>query len=556
MSRKVFISVLGTGFYLPCKYGNDQFTSSATRFIQEATLEYLQAECWHEADTILMLLTEGATSNNWSKDIRSRLNPRSKEEEPYTGLQQLLSQKQLSCQIETLYIPDGKNNDEMWQIFQLLYESLRNEDELYIDLTHSYRYLPMLVLVLSNYGRFLKNITIKHISYGNYESRDVETNVAALIDLLPLTQLQEWTYAAANLLRNGDAQTLKELCKRSLIPLLKDPEVRRSTPSLTILRGYVNALADITQAMKGCRAIELNQGEPFHKLFHLSQQLDQIVIQPMAPIIQKIETSFRRFAPTPDIMNGYQSAFWCFDHQLYQQSLTILHENIVSHLCHEASMDYQSGYARKVVSSALHIHSRQLPEDQWKVDSQEEADDIKRLLQIELLQQLSSTYLVTTTLRNDYNHAGIRKSPASTDTICRELEARLSKIRSMFFSEKSILINLSNHPYATWSTQQKQAALLYGEVKEIPFPVIDAQADEKSIESLACYYLEKIKTFGHPYSTVVHIMGEFNFTFALVKKLKEEGYTCIASTSKRISTPVSDGKKIVSFQFERFRCYD
>lgn len=556
MSRKLFISVLGTGFYLPCKYHSGSFTSSATRFIQEATLEYLQVEQWQPKDTILMLLTEGATQNNWSKAIKQRLNPRSRESETYTGLCQILEEKQLPCRIETLSIPDGKDNEEMWTIFQLLFESIHEEDELYIDLTHSYRYLPMLVLVLSNYSRFLKHITVKHISYGNYESRDVTTNVASLIDLLPLTQLQEWTFAAADLLRHGDARTLNELCKRELTPMLKDPAVRKSTPSLTVLRGYVNTLSEITQDLKGCRSIELIQGELFSKLLRLSQQLDQIVIQPMAPIIQKIETSFRHFAPTPDIMNGYQSAFWCFDHQLYQQSLTILHENIVSHICHEASLDYLANQARKEVTSALIIHSRKIPEAQWKVDSPEEAANIKSLLQMELLQQLSSTYLATTTLRNDYNHAGIRNNPSTSDGFWRELETRLTKIRELFFSEKSILINLSNHPYSTWSEPQKQAALPYGEVKEIPFPSIDAQADEKEIESLACRYLEEIKSFGHPYSTVVHIMGEFSFTFALIKKLKEAGYTCIASTSKRICTSVSNGKKIVSFQFERFRQYD
>lgn len=436
MSRKVFISVLGTGFYQPCKYATGAFTSSETRFIQEATLEYLQAGQWQNKDTLLMLLTEGAVSNNWSTDISRRFNPRSQKEESYTGLRQLLEQRQLPCRIEPLSIPDGKNTEEMWQIFKILFEALRNDDELYIDLTHSFRYLPMLVLVLSNYGRFLKNITVKHLSYGNYESRDVATNVASLIDLLPLVQLQEWTYAAANLLRNGDAQTLHDLCRRSLTPMLKDPEVRKATPSLTILRGYVNAVSDITQAMKGCRAIELTQGGPFARLRRFSQQLDQVVIQPMAPILQKIETSFHRFTPSADILNGYQSALWCFDHQMYQQSLTILHENIVSHVCQEASLDYQSASQRSLVSRALTIHSRQLPEAQWKVESPEEVAAIRQLLQVELLQQLSSTYLATTTLRNDYNHAGIRKNPATTASICHELAIRLDKIRTLFFPEE------------------------------------------------------------------------------------------------------------------------
>ncbi len=41
MGRKVFISVLGTGYYGECVYARDGFTSSSTRFIQHATLEML-----------------------------------------------------------------------------------------------------------------------------------------------------------------------------------------------------------------------------------------------------------------------------------------------------------------------------------------------------------------------------------------------------------------------------------------------------------------------------------------------------------------------------------
>jgi hypothetical protein len=43
MGRKVFISVLGTGFYGACKYVKDGFVSTETRFIQQATLEYVKA---------------------------------------------------------------------------------------------------------------------------------------------------------------------------------------------------------------------------------------------------------------------------------------------------------------------------------------------------------------------------------------------------------------------------------------------------------------------------------------------------------------------------------
>ena len=39
MNRKVFISVLGTGFYSSCSYVKGDFISSETRFVQQATME-------------------------------------------------------------------------------------------------------------------------------------------------------------------------------------------------------------------------------------------------------------------------------------------------------------------------------------------------------------------------------------------------------------------------------------------------------------------------------------------------------------------------------------
>ena len=46
MNRKVFISVLGTGFYNSCSYVKGDFISSETRFVQQATMEYVDVAHW------------------------------------------------------------------------------------------------------------------------------------------------------------------------------------------------------------------------------------------------------------------------------------------------------------------------------------------------------------------------------------------------------------------------------------------------------------------------------------------------------------------------------
>lgn len=120
-----------------------------------------------------------------------------------------------------------------------------------------------------------------------------------------------------------------------------------------------------------------------------------------------------------------------------------------------------------------------------------------------------------------------------------------------------MLINLTNHPSSRWSDKQKAAAEEYGEIVDMPFPVIDEAGDEKYIATLADEYLNKIVNLSDTQSVVVHLMGEQTFSYALIKRLRERGITCVASTTKRIVKEEVPGKKSeVIFQFERFRAYE
>lgn len=120
-----------------------------------------------------------------------------------------------------------------------------------------------------------------------------------------------------------------------------------------------------------------------------------------------------------------------------------------------------------------------------------------------------------------------------------------------------MLINLTNHPSSRWSDKQKAAAEEYGEIVDMPFPVIDEAGDEKYIATLADEYFNKIVKLSDTQSVVVHLMGEQTFSYALIKRLRERGITCVASTTKRIVKEEVPGKKSeVIFQFERFRAYE
>ena len=119
-----------------------------------------------------------------------------------------------------------------------------------------------------------------------------------------------------------------------------------------------------------------------------------------------------------------------------------------------------------------------------------------------------------------------------------------------------MFINLSNHPSANWSEKQLAEAQKYGEIIDMSFPVVSPTEDEAYIASLVTNYLKNILSYYHPVRDVFHIMGEMCFSFSLIKKLQERGFTCLASTSERIVTETIPGYKEVYFKFIRFRKYE
>ena len=425
MNRKVFISVLGLGNYSSCFYTriDKEFKSKEVRYIQEATLDYLtKTEEWNSSDVAYILLTHGAEKKNWVDN--GHVRPETNLPIEQSGLKTQLEKMKLPFPVIPIKnLPDGNDEKEIWMIFEQVFKLLQENDELYFDLTHGFRYLPMLILVLGNYSKFLKNIVVKSITYGNYEARNRERNEAAIIDLHPLSDLQDWTFASANFLKNGNITQLKNLCDQNLKPILK--EAKGSNLAATTLKKYMAALERVVNDMNTCRGINIIQGNNINELFYLSSQLTDVIIEPLKPVIEKMRDSFTEFMPSPNIKNGYLAAKWCFDNQLYQQALTILHETIISHICESEKWD--NIHHRELVSKALNIYINKTGQEGWQC-SPDQVDLIKEILSNKALAFLASTYKVTTSLRNDYNHAGMRSNPVNRQRLISQLKERIDTI--------------------------------------------------------------------------------------------------------------------------------
>lgn len=558
MARKVFISVLGTGSYKECIYALGDTQYDKTRFIQKATLQMLDVkEQWTEDDHIYIVMTDGSQEKNWET--------RTEDGVTIIGLDDTLKDMQLSAPIDTIKIPDGNNEDEIWQIFSNIYNILdKQEDgaELYFDLTHGFRYLPMLVLVLGNYAKFLKNTIVKSITYGNYESRDKVTNIAPIINITPLAALQDWTNAAADYLEHGDATKLKNCADKPLITIAR--ETKGQDQDATTLIKLSKQLYEFSNLISFNRGDEIIIGKQSEQIKALLEKADAEYIRPMGPLFKQIAKSVRNFNPdSPE--NMIEASRLCLDHSDFQASITLLQEGIVSMLCRKFHLDVKDKGDREIATQALNKLGLELQNKEYRPLSPYKETIIKRIIDSGIISsELANQWNKITEDRNDFNHAGLRASYKDAETLRNNISSYLSAVCDEISAIKAyvpgtppLLVNLSNHPYKDWSEDQKKAAEKYGEVQDMAFPEIDpAMKIDKIKKEIAVAQIDEIKNMCKERRVTVHIMGEMSYTFYVVSQLKAFGIRCICSTSERDTEDLGGGEKKVSFHFKRFRDYD
>ena len=559
MARKLFISFLGTGNYHECVYYDSQKQYRPTHFIQCATLEKIGAQQWEDTDAVRIFATKKAKEQNWNEELEGK---------NYAGLSKQISDLGLKADIQCVSICDGKNETEMWDLFETVFSQIEEGDLLYVDLTHAFRYQPMLMLVLTNYAKFLKNIKVMHISYGNYEAGlttaidGKDLTLAPIVNLLQLSQLQDWTTAAADFLQNGYVDKMSELASNSIRLLQKDVSTRSDDNRK--LASFVGELKTLVEERQTCRGLDISSGATQQKLMEEAGRLGEVVIKPLEPILEKVSQALPK--PEGSLYNCLDAAQWCYDNHLYQQSATILQEGVVTYFSERHGIAIANEEERGLVNSAFNIKAYALPQSEWDVKPAQ-IDKVKELLGDIVLSQplVYCAFSNITEIRNDYNHAGFRskRDPQSPANIKKNISKALQLFRDCLTDDyeakaeaRRVFVNLSNHPSADWSEEQKKAALAYGGIIDVPFPSVPSSCSDKAMQKLADKAVGAVGKAAYPAREVtVHVMGEMTLTYRIVNKLKARGIRCLASTSDRVANDLGNGEKISQFHFVEFREY-
>lgn len=425
MTRKVFMSVLGTSLYKGCTYFlNDKSNAVKTRFVQDASIRLLckEEKGWGEGDQIIIFTTDNAFKLNYSKDISKRYDRELDKDVSYVGLEKVLEDITLKIPYKNQPIKDGNSEEEIWEIFETIYAELHEEDEIYFDITHSFRYLPMLLMNLLSYAELLKKTKIKSITYGNYEVSRDNGGYAPIMDLLPLVLLKDWSIAVNNFERFGEVGLISSLCQDSLRPILK--EAKGKDIVAKSVNSFSKDLPKFVKNIQTCRGKEIISGELAKSLMNRIENIEETSLPPFNPIFSRLKLQLNRYANSNNVRNGLAAVGWCVQNGLIQQGFTLLQETVISLICESEDVDFTIEKYRNIVSQAFKIKFCKIDETAWKGECSEDKnkDLTHKLLNNYQLNLLVKEYNTLTQLRNDINHAGMLNGSGKAENFGKNLE--------------------------------------------------------------------------------------------------------------------------------------
>lgn len=416
---RIFISFLGVNNYLTCNYfisGKEMV--NGVKYVQEAILKTL-CQNFSPQDRILIFNTEKAFKRNWLDNGHIDEDGNviySDEHDNANGLKTRISNLRLSALVENFIIPEGFTEKQIWDIFQIVYDQVHESDSLIIDITHAFRSIPMLGMVLINYLKVVKHSSIEGIYYGAFEaigsyteikSKSLADRTAEILNLTPLNILQDWTNAANSFIRYGYSGEIISLTD----DYLRYSDQYTNKRFNNILKDFVRLFQELSGYFATVRGKLIIDGNIFLDIkSRIAKLKKSSQLRPLIPLLEKIEEKTAEFSEM-DIENGFRAVKWCIEHSLIQQGITLLQEMIITYISHFTNQEFRLNYCakkdRELVSIALNFVNKNITREDWKID-EDHKETVAALINNNTLQSFAKPYSELSTLRNDINHGGFR----------------------------------------------------------------------------------------------------------------------------------------------------
>lgn len=357
MPRKVLISFLGTGplesketrTYKTVNYHIGEIALGEYPFVSAALIKYYQI------DKVILV---GTTHSMWEEVYRwfcDELN-NPMDDDIYFEIAQscekanhmsdlvlphlVTIEKAIGRSAKISLIKYGVTDQEIREntdIILGLQQYLSKGDELIVDITHSFRSLPMFMMILLIYLKYVsnKNISISHVHYGMLEMKG-ELGYAPIIDLKSMLEVNDWVTGAYSFSEYGNAYKISQLIKsqeQSVSTLLEEFS---NLMNLNHLYG-IQSISQRLSSIKNTR---------------YQTQMPELTITPT------IMDFIRQFGVGNDKHALFQLkvARWQLDHRKYAQAMLTINEAMITYVCEQNKIKWDDFDCREYAKMALSYH--------------------------------------------------------------------------------------------------------------------------------------------------------------------------------------------------------
>jgi len=247
---------------------------------------------------------------------------------------------ELIGEYEKVVIPFGTNHQEFWQMFEILSGLDVENKDIYMDLTHGFRSIPLFISTVMNFFEKVKNAKIKGVYYGMFE---VQGDVKPIIDMLPILEMNNWIEGYTLYQEYGDSRKMGDLIqekykqipneeKRNYHNLGKLPKVLEKSSKafgFTALDFYIKSLNDVINVSKNLEPIPSNL-----------KAMEFLIndIEKSSEIFQNISKNWEKQLKLAEIY---------FEKNRYAQSLTALRESMITFILEKAELDWEDADLRE-----------------------------------------------------------------------------------------------------------------------------------------------------------------------------------------------------------------
>lgn len=405
---KVFLSFLGLGSYDKINkcyqyqktvYSYNGKKSKETEFVQTAEIELLD----EKFDKIIIVATEISKENNYDKLIKAFKETNIDE----TG-------------IKLIIINESMDSKDQWEWFESILDYINNNDEMYIDLTHGYRAIPIVISSAINFLQKSKGIILKGVFYGAYEK---DRDCSPIIDMKDFYIINEWSDAIVRFVEEADTRKIIEIAEKA-------PDFQSLGLNDKVL---IDKLKDLTDSIRNIKIQEIEERtksalEEIEKKLDSSSKIGKMLLKMVIDKFCNLISDNNNYIYDQNYMR-IQLRFisLLIDHKLYMQGYTVMREFVgsigmlyIQKEKDKIKINNKEGRNKRKYAD-IFVNMIQFEEDKWKFADEQVIfkDSLKpfydSLNKDDIIKELKLFISDLINIRNGFDHAWTTKNIQSSE---------------------------------------------------------------------------------------------------------------------------------------------